>query len=279
MGKQAAPAELILVIQAVCRGGTFLSPSISGKVVEEYIRRAEAVVSSEDSYNRLTPREREVLQLIAEGRTSPEIAEVYNSLRDWAYSGDFTTTGWQPTLQLQARTVVYRLEHRDPELLAHIVKQADWLCENDLDEWSWAWIARSLAFVYDWCYEDLAKEQRRRYGRRAMECAKTVYSLWQHPPVQGSAIVEYQVPIPDQVSNLRDGQAGSVHLKRYAAISLGSLGQQGRDASTSIRRVSSATLRLDGRVLLWRRQPSTRERPSFSSPALHISPAPSVQSA
>jgi DNA-binding NarL/FixJ family response regulator len=74
--KQAAPAELVLAIQAVYRGGTFLSPSISGRVVEEYIRRAEAIVSSEDSYDRLTPREREVLQLIAEGHTSPEIAEM-----------------------------------------------------------------------------------------------------------------------------------------------------------------------------------------------------------
>jgi len=131
-------------------------------------------------------------------KKSPEIAEVYDQLRDWAYTGEFTTDGWQPTLQLQARTVVYRLENRDPELLNYIVKQADWLCENellnyivkqadwlcenDLDEWSWAWIARSLAFVYDWCYDDLTAEQRERYGRRAMECAKTVYSLWEQPP-------------------------------------------------------------------------------------------------
>jgi DNA-binding NarL/FixJ family response regulator len=74
--KQAVPAELVLAIQAVYRGDTFLSPSISGKVVEDYVRQAEAIVSVEDSYDRLTPREREVLQLIAEGHTSPEIAEL-----------------------------------------------------------------------------------------------------------------------------------------------------------------------------------------------------------
>jgi two-component system response regulator NreC len=74
--KQAAPTELVLAIHAVYRGDTFLSPSISGKVVEEYVRRAEAMVSSKDSYDRLTPREREVLQLIAEGHTGPEIAEM-----------------------------------------------------------------------------------------------------------------------------------------------------------------------------------------------------------
>jgi DNA-binding NarL/FixJ family response regulator len=74
--KQAAPAELVLAIQAVHRGDTFLSPSVSGKVIDEYIQRAEAIFSSQDSYDRLTPREREVLQLVAEGHTSPEIADL-----------------------------------------------------------------------------------------------------------------------------------------------------------------------------------------------------------
>jgi len=115
-------------------------------------------------------------------RSSPEIAEAYQALRDWARSGHFTTGGWQPTLQLQARTVVYRIENRDPELLNYIIKQADWLCEHDLDEWSWTWIARSLSMVYDWCYDDLTPAQRLRYGRRAIQCAKKVYSIWEHPP-------------------------------------------------------------------------------------------------
>jgi len=70
--KKAAPAELILAIQAVCRGDSFLSPSISRPVIEEYIRKAEAMV--ENSYDRLTDREREVLQLIAEGHSNREIA-------------------------------------------------------------------------------------------------------------------------------------------------------------------------------------------------------------
>ena len=74
--KQAAPAELILAIKAVYSGDTFLSPSISKRVVEEYIRRMDTMVTSENSYERLTPREREVLQLIAEGHTSSEIAEI-----------------------------------------------------------------------------------------------------------------------------------------------------------------------------------------------------------
>ena len=72
--KKAAPAELILAIQAVYRGDSFLSPSISRKVIAEYIRTAEAM--EENSYDRLTDREREVLQLIAEGHSNREIAEL-----------------------------------------------------------------------------------------------------------------------------------------------------------------------------------------------------------
>jgi DNA-binding NarL/FixJ family response regulator len=72
--KQAAVTELVSAIQAVCRGDSFLSPSISKKVIEEYIRRAEATVKN--SYDALTNREREVLQLIAEGHPTREIAEL-----------------------------------------------------------------------------------------------------------------------------------------------------------------------------------------------------------
>jgi DNA-binding NarL/FixJ family response regulator len=69
--KKAAPAELMLAIQAVYRGDSFLSPAISREVIEEYTRRAGA-----NDYDRLTDREREVLQLIAEGRSNREIAEL-----------------------------------------------------------------------------------------------------------------------------------------------------------------------------------------------------------
>jgi len=71
--KQAAPAELISAIHSVCQGDSFLSPAISRKVIEEYIQRAEAT-EVKDSYDRLSDREREVLQLIAEGHMNREIA-------------------------------------------------------------------------------------------------------------------------------------------------------------------------------------------------------------
>jgi len=73
--KQAAPAELVSAIEVVYRGDSFLSPSISSKVVEEYIRQAELMAEA-DGYDRLTGRERQVLQLIAEGHPNREIAEL-----------------------------------------------------------------------------------------------------------------------------------------------------------------------------------------------------------
>lgn len=73
--KQTAPIELVSAIQAVYRGDSFLSPAISKTLIEEYVRQSEALGHYEDSYDKLTEREREVLQLLAEGFSNREIAE------------------------------------------------------------------------------------------------------------------------------------------------------------------------------------------------------------
>jgi DNA-binding NarL/FixJ family response regulator len=76
--KDSAPTELELALRAVSRGETYLSPSISKHVVDDYLRR----VSSNQQVNvvqpgvtELTPRQREILQLIAEGNSTKEIAQ------------------------------------------------------------------------------------------------------------------------------------------------------------------------------------------------------------
>jgi DNA-binding NarL/FixJ family response regulator len=69
--KTADPAELELAIRAVVRGETFLSSAISRHVVAACLGRLDR---EKTSLERLTPRQREVLQLIAEGRTTKEIA-------------------------------------------------------------------------------------------------------------------------------------------------------------------------------------------------------------
>jgi DNA-binding NarL/FixJ family response regulator len=71
--KQAAPAELVLAIQSAHAGGRFLSPLVSGKIIDGYLQQA-ADKGESDPYDKLTDREREVLQLIADGHGSRDIA-------------------------------------------------------------------------------------------------------------------------------------------------------------------------------------------------------------
>jgi DNA-binding NarL/FixJ family response regulator len=69
--KGSAVAELEVALRAVARGETYLSPAVSKRVVDDYVSRTSA---APDPLGALTPRQREVLQLVAEGHTSKEIA-------------------------------------------------------------------------------------------------------------------------------------------------------------------------------------------------------------
>ena len=73
--KQAAPAELITAIQAARHGDAFFSPKISRKIIEEYNRQSEEEHGM-SSFDKLSRREREVLQLIAEGKSTRKIADL-----------------------------------------------------------------------------------------------------------------------------------------------------------------------------------------------------------
>jgi two-component system response regulator NreC len=70
VSKTQAPEHLLQAIREVCRGGVYLSPSVSGVVVQGYL------ANTETPYDPLTDRERQVLQLIAEGKTTKEIAVI-----------------------------------------------------------------------------------------------------------------------------------------------------------------------------------------------------------
>lgn len=72
--KEAASNDLVNAIESVHRGGMFLYPSLATKLVEEYLHRVGRG-EERSSYEALTPREREVIQLIGEGCTNQEIAE------------------------------------------------------------------------------------------------------------------------------------------------------------------------------------------------------------
>jgi DNA-binding NarL/FixJ family response regulator len=71
--KDADPAELELAVTAVANGDTYLSPPVSRHVIDDYVRR---VSDRRGPLDTLTPRQREVLQLIAEGNTTRQMAQV-----------------------------------------------------------------------------------------------------------------------------------------------------------------------------------------------------------
>ena len=69
--KECAFDELILAIQAVAKNKMYLSPKITGVILEDYIN----ISGGDETASSLTNREREVLQLIAEGKSTKRIAE------------------------------------------------------------------------------------------------------------------------------------------------------------------------------------------------------------
>jgi two-component system, NarL family, response regulator NreC len=75
--KESAESDLIAAIRAVHNGKAFFSPAVSRMLVEDYVRQLQDR-EIEDSYELLTTREREVLQLIAEGKSNKEIASMLN---------------------------------------------------------------------------------------------------------------------------------------------------------------------------------------------------------
>ena len=72
--KDAGRAELEIAVGAVARGETYLSPAVSRHVVGDYVRRTGSGL--EGRLETLTPRQREILQLIAEGKSTKEIASI-----------------------------------------------------------------------------------------------------------------------------------------------------------------------------------------------------------
>ena len=71
--KDATDEDLIPALRAVAAGKPFFSPTVTGVLIEDYVRQLQARGLT-DSYHLLTEREREVLQLLAEGRSNKEVA-------------------------------------------------------------------------------------------------------------------------------------------------------------------------------------------------------------
>jgi DNA-binding NarL/FixJ family response regulator len=75
--KDSAAADLIGAIQAMSQGKSFFSPKVSRILAEDYVRVLKQK-GAVDTYDLLTSREREILQLLAEGKTNKEVATALN---------------------------------------------------------------------------------------------------------------------------------------------------------------------------------------------------------
>jgi len=73
--KDSAESDLVRAIRSVAEGKSFFSPAVSKVMLEDYMKKLQRT-GSEDSYDLLTPREREILQLIAEGKSNKEVANL-----------------------------------------------------------------------------------------------------------------------------------------------------------------------------------------------------------
>jgi two-component system, NarL family, response regulator NreC len=75
--KDSAEADLIKAVHVVAGGKSFFSPAVSKVLLDDYVRKLKRS-GAEDAYDLLTPREREILQLIAEGKSNKDVANLLN---------------------------------------------------------------------------------------------------------------------------------------------------------------------------------------------------------
>ena len=107
--KESPETDLISAIRAVHAGKSFFSPAVSRMLVEDYIRQLQDR-NLEDSYDLLTPREREILQLVAEGKSNKDIA---NTLSLSVY-----------TVETHRSNILEKLNlHTVPELILYAVRK------------------------------------------------------------------------------------------------------------------------------------------------------------
>jgi len=107
--KDSAESDLIQAIKAVSEGKAFFSPEISKVLAEDYVREIN-IRGAEDSYDLLSPREREILQLLVEGRSNKDIA---GSLNLSLYTVETHRRNLQSKLNL----------HSFPELILYAVRK------------------------------------------------------------------------------------------------------------------------------------------------------------
>jgi two-component system response regulator NreC len=107
--KDSAEVDVATAIRAVVAGKSFFSPAVGKVLLQDYMRKLERT-GAEDSYELLSPREREVLQLVAEGKSSKQIANLLNLSVN--------------TVETHRGKVMQKLNlHNTPELILYAVRK------------------------------------------------------------------------------------------------------------------------------------------------------------
>jgi len=108
--KDSAEPDLIRAVRRVAQGRTFFSPEIAHMLMEDYVRRMQQE-NIQDTWELLTEREREVLQLLAEGRSNKEVAGLLNIS---IHTVDTHRTNLMQKLDLHntAEVVIYAMRKR-----------------------------------------------------------------------------------------------------------------------------------------------------------------------
>jgi len=75
--KESAEDDILQAVRTVAEGRPFFSPAVAATLLEDYVRQLKQR-GLQDSYELLTSREREILQMLAEGKTNKDIATVLN---------------------------------------------------------------------------------------------------------------------------------------------------------------------------------------------------------
>jgi two-component system, NarL family, response regulator NreC len=75
--KDSVEADLVRAVRAVASGRSFFSPAIAQTLAEDYVRQLQHK-GLQDSYELLTERERQILQMLAEGKSNKEVAAILN---------------------------------------------------------------------------------------------------------------------------------------------------------------------------------------------------------
>ncbi len=107
--KDSKVSDLVQAVYAVLGGGHYLSPALSERVLEAYLKNGEG--EPLNPYDSLTSREREILQLVAQGKTSPQIADLLSiSSR---------------TVEVHRSNIMRKLElHTHTDLIRFAIRQA-----------------------------------------------------------------------------------------------------------------------------------------------------------